>query len=212
MSIFKIPEVWIVGLCVFYDGLHRLYEWSFSEVMFTWSLWKISALYKLSNVSDSKDFLAFIIMPIPFAILHEMHLTCSTHFNLLSINIPINLALSTSMMLAPQIWILGRISLFPLGLNSKEYALSIFKDSMLAFSHCMILPSSFFAIAVGSCRVYELKNNVVSSANRIEERIFDTDAISLMYNTNNNGPSMDPCGTPQVIFFIFEGALLYLTY
>ena len=41
-----------------------------------------SALYKLSNVSDSKDFLAFIMIPISLAILRE---TCSTQFTLLSI-------------------------------------------------------------------------------------------------------------------------------
>ena len=105
-----------------------------------------------------------------------------------------------------------QISFFPWVLNSIKFVLSIFKDSLLAFSHCMILPSSLFTMAVSSCRFYELQNNVVSSANRIEERIFDTDAISLVYNKNNNGPSMDPCGTPQVIFFISEGVLLYLAY
>ena len=76
----------------------------------------------------------------------------------------------------------------------------------------MILPSSLFTMVVSSCRFFELQDNLVSSANRIEERIFDTDAISLMYNKNKNGPSMDPCGTPQVIFVISEGVLLYLTY
>ena len=44
-----------------------------------------SALYKLSNVSDSKDFLAFIIIPISLAILRETHSTCSTQFTPLSI-------------------------------------------------------------------------------------------------------------------------------
>ena len=39
----------------------------------------------------------------------------------------------------------------------------------------------------------------------------DTDDISFMYDKNNNGPNVDPCGT-HVINLISEEVLLLLTY
>jgi hypothetical protein len=40
---------------------------------------------------------------------------------------------------------------------------------------------------------------LVSSANKIGIKAFDTADISLIYNKNINGPIMEPCGTPQFI-------------
>ena len=48
----------------------------------------------------------------------------------------------------------------------------------------------------------------MSSANEIENKILETDAISFMYKKNSNGPNIDPCGTPHVINFISEEVLL----
>ena len=53
-----------------------------------WIWGSISALYKFSNVSDSNDLRAFMIIPVPLAILREMHFICSSQFSLLSIITP----------------------------------------------------------------------------------------------------------------------------
>ena len=39
----------------------------------------------------------------------------------------------------------------------------------------------------------------ISSANRINLRIAEELEVSFMYNKNNNGPNIEPCGTPVVI-------------
>ena len=59
-----------------------------------------------------------------------------------------------------------------------------------------------------SCKLLALQNNVVSSANKIEKSAHDTEKISFMYSKNNNGPKIEPCGTPQVICFISDDVLL----
>ena len=41
---------------------------------------------------------------------------------------------------------------------------------------------------------------VVSSANRTNSRTFDVFVMSLTYSKNNNGPNIEPCGTPHKIF------------
>ena len=43
------------------------------------------------------------------------------------------------------------------------------------------------------------KNRFESSANSTENILLDTVARSFIYNKNNSGPKMDPCGTPQTI-------------
>ena len=43
------------------------------------------------------------------------------------------------------------------------------------------------------------KNKFESSANSTENILSDTVARSFIYTKDNNGPRMDPCGTPQVI-------------
>ena len=164
----------------------------------------INELYKFSKVSDSNALRALIIMPVPWAIFREIHLICSIQFNLLSIVIPKNLALSTSWILDPFIWMVGQFSFLPLGLNIIKLVLSIFRDSLLAFNHYINFLNSLLTTVASSCKLFELKNNVVSSANKMENRL-DTEAISFMYS---NGPRIDPCGTPHVISFISEEVLL----
>jgi hypothetical protein len=48
----------------------------------------------------------------------------------------------------------------------------------------------------------------VSFANRMNSRIADELEISFMYNKNNNGPNIEPCGTPVVIVHIENKILL----
>ena len=55
-------------------------------------------------------------------------------------------------------------------------------------------------------------NILVSSANNTEKQNPETLAKSLIYNKNNMGPNMEPCGTPLSIFSRDDLWLLYATY
>ena len=145
---------------IFFCKTYSRCRWIEAAVPQTWipyEIWgSISALYKLSNVSDSNDLRAFMIIPIPLAIFRDMHLICSIQFNLLSTIIPKNFALSTSWISAPHIWIVGQTSFLPLGLNIIKFVFSVLRESLLAFNHCMILLSSLFTVADNSCKLFEL--------------------------------------------------------
>ena len=145
---------------IFFCKTYSRCRWVEAAVPQTWipyEIWgSISALYKLSNVSDSNDLRAFMIIPIPLAIFRDMHLICSIQFNLLSTIIPKNFALSTSWISAPHIWIVGQTSFLPLGLNIIKFVFSMLRESLLAFNHCMILLSSLFTVADNSCKLFEL--------------------------------------------------------
>ena len=116
-----------------------------AAVPLTWipyEIWgSISALYKLSNVSDTNALRAFMIIPIPLAFFRDMHLICFIQFHSLSTIIPKNFALSTSWISAPHIWIVGQTSFLPLGLNIIKFVFSMLRESLLAFNHCVILLS-----------------------------------------------------------------------
>ena len=156
----------------------RLLEAAVPQTWILYEIWgSISALYKLNNVSDSNDWRAFMIIPIPLAIFRDMHLICSIQFNLLSTIIPKKFALSTSWISAPHIWMVGQTSFLPLGLNIIKFVFSMLRESLLAFNHCMILPSALFTVTDNSYKLFELQSNVVSSANNTEERTFDTEEI-----------------------------------
>ena len=51
-------------------------------------------------------------------------------------------------------------------------------------------------------------NTVVSSANKMENSKSEAREKSLTYKINSNGPKMEPCGTPWVLFI---QTLSYLT-
>ena len=71
---------------IFFCKTYSQCRWIEAAVPQTWipyEIWgSISALYKLSNVSDSNDLRAFMIKPIPLAIFRDMHLIWSIQFNL----------------------------------------------------------------------------------------------------------------------------------
>ena len=39
---------------------------------------------------------------------------------------------------------------------------------------------------------------------KLKKKECDNEAISFMYDRNNNRPDIEPCGTPQVICFIYD--------
>ena len=145
---------------IFFCKTYSRCRWIEAAVPQTWipyEIWgSISTLYKLSNVSNSNDLRAFMIIPIPLAIFRDMHWICSIQFNLSSTIIPKKFALSTSWISAAHIWIVGQTSVLSLGLNIIKFVFSMLRESLLAFNHCMILLSSFFTVADNSCKLFGL--------------------------------------------------------
>ena len=195
--------MWVLGWTpqiirtIFFWSTYNLCKWIDAVVPQIWTqyeIWgSISALYKFNNVSDSNDLRAFMIIPVPLAILREIHFICSSQFSLLSIMTPKNFALSTSRILDPFIWMVGHCYFLPLVLKIMKFVLSILRDNRFAFNHFIMLSSSLLMTVDNSCKFLDLQNNVVSSANKTEKRTRETKAISFMYNKNNNGPSIEPC-------------------
>ena len=75
---------------------YNLCKWIDAVVPQIWTQYEISgsisASYKFSNVSNSNDLRAFMIIPVPLAILREIHFMCSSQFSL-------NVSLSLSSMI-----------------------------------------------------------------------------------------------------------------
>ena len=92
-------------------------------------------------------------------ILSEMHLTCSKQFNSLSITSPINQAAINLHEIGYTNMNTSTDPICPLGQNMTHHVLLMFKDGLLVFKHCIMLPDSVFT---------KLQHFVVSSANGIE--------------------------------------------
>ena len=84
------------------------------------------------------------------------------------------------------------------------FDLPLFSDSLFMFSHSIILESSslikvcvstFFSFLLNVLMVLD---KVVSSAYIIKSNFFVDSGKSCIYMINNNGPRIDPCGTPFV--------------
>ena len=84
------------------------------------------------------------------------------------------------------------------------FDLSLFSDSLYMFSYSIILESSslikvcvstFFSLLLNVLMVLDM---VVSSAYIIKSNFFLDSGKSFIYMINNNGPTIDPCGTPIV--------------
>ena len=52
---------------------------------------------------------------------------------------------------------------------------------------------------------------LVLSAKSMKSKAFHASHESLMYNKNNNGPKIDPCGTPYLMYLEEELKPLYCT-
>ena len=86
----------------------------------------------------------------------------------------------------------------PWYLNRIKWVLGTLSESLLQSSQSTILSNSPFIILIRWLALRPLKKTLVSSANNMGYKIVDTLAISLIYNKNNNGPRIEPCGTPHV--------------
>ena len=76
----------------------------------------------------------------------------------------------------------------------------LFNESLLALSQLFNFAISLVSsnsISLGSVTCI---NRFVLSANIIRNVISETALKSFMYNKNNNGPQIDPCRTPHVLF------------
>ena len=144
--------------------------------------------------SDSNDLRAFMIIPVPLAILREIHSMCSSQFSLLSIITPKHFALSTSRILDPFIWIVGHCSSLPLGLKIMKFVLSILRDNRFAFNHFIMLPSSLLMTVDNSCKFFDLQNNIVSSANKTEKGLVKPERYHLCIMEIIMGPGLSLVG------------------
>ena len=132
----------------------KLIEPAITQTWISYDIWGItSALYRLSNVWDSNDLRTFMLMPLPLVIYQDILLRYLTPFNLPSIIIPKHFTLSTSWILTPHIWssTTGQISIFTFGQNIIKLDLSVVREGLLAFYHCMILSISWFTVVDNSC-------------------------------------------------------------
>ena len=76
-----------------------------------------------------------------------------------------------------------------------------FKVSLFSVSHVDIFVNSEFRILMVDSMLSPSMKILVSSANKIENILFETFLRSLIYNINKSGPSTEPWGTPHVIYW-----------
>ena len=128
-----------------------------------------------------------------------MYMICADHLSMLSMMTPRNFVSFTSCIL---IWFITISSIqwekF-FGVNNIKLVISIFKDNLLAFTKSKILNISSLTSRILSLRSVPVQNRLVSSAKSIGIKKLDTFVKSLIYKRKSKGPSIDPCGTPQLI-------------
>ena len=83
----------------------------------------------------------------------------------------------------------------------------LFNDNLLAFNQIDSLFNSSFRVSSNLSRFLSFATTLVSSAYNIVQRC-DTLHMSFMQIINNRGPSIDPCGTPQLIDNTFDSTPL----
>ena len=89
-----------------------------------------------------------------------------------------------------------------------------FKVSLFSVSHVDIFVNSEFRILMVDSMLSPSMKILVSSANKIENILFETFLRSLIYNINKSGPSTEPWGTPTcdfigLSFFVFKNYKLF---
>ena len=95
--------------------------------------------------------------------------------------------------------------IFPLRfLNIMKWVFFKFKDNLLMFNQSIIFFISFFICSITLSGHLPERNRFESSAKRRRNKTSETLDRSLIYNRNNNGPRMDPWGTPHVTFLRLE--------
>ena len=98
------------------------------------------------------------------------------------------------------------------GCENYVMSLRTFRDNLLHCNHSWTLVNSSLITVAIFCRLFPVKNILVSSANNIDMLASDTVDKSLMYIKKSNGPSIEPYGTPQLIFSVLDLLPLYVTY
>ena len=88
----------------------------------------------------------------------------------------------------------------------------MFNDNLLKANHFSIFIISLQIVTLRLTMSLLVQNKLVSSANIINLKIFDTSTISFIYKIDNLGRNILPCGTPQHIFFGSEFSVLWNTY
>ena len=95
--------------------------------------------------------------------------------------------------------------IFPLRfLNIMKWVFFKFKDYLLMFNQSMIFIISLFICSISLSRHFPERNKFESSANRRRNKTSETLDRSLICSRNNNGPRVDPWGTPHAIFLRLE--------
>ena len=93
---------------------------------------------------------------------------------------------------------------FVSGCENHIMSFNTFKDNLLQYNHFWIFDKSLLIVThIDSASLPDI-NRLVSSADNTDQKAFDTTATSLTYNKNNSGPSIDPCGTPQVVYSLVD--------
>ena len=134
------------------------------------------------------------------------------HVRWASICTPRNLITYTRCIRVPYIFMSISLALLFVGWNIIWWVLRTFQQSVLQFSHSWMACTSLSIWLQRASISLPVLNILVSSANNIEKQWYETFAKSLIYNIKNNGPNMEPWGTPNVIFSLFGIWLLYVTY
>ena len=92
----------------------------------------------------------------------------------------------------------------PRFLNIMKWVFFTFKDNLLMFNQSMIFIISLFICSISLSRHFPERNRFESSANKRRNKTSETLDRSLICSRNNNGPRVDPWGTPHAIFLRLE--------
>ena len=76
----------------------------------------------------------------------------------------------------------------------------MFKDNLLHLNQDETFVSSALRVLINSFRFVWDNTIFVSSANKTKAKTVDELTMSLIYIKNSNGPNIEPCGTPHLIF------------
>ena len=102
-----------------------------------------------------------------------------------------------------------RVHIFIPGFYNHKVSFLLFSDNL--FNLNQILSAFNSTLIVCSISNIDLPdtNMFVSSANNMIKLDLHAVCLSFTYNTNNRGPKIDPCGTPQLILSISDLTPLY---
>ena len=81
-----------------------------------------------------------------------------------------------------------------------------FSDSLFAENHSLTLINSSLTVLNNMFKLLCSKKKLISSVNIIGTSTFEELGRSFTYNKNSNGPSIEACGTPQLISFFSVSA------